>query len=274
MRAGVAEGQDRAVSIDLNADLGEGDGPWRQGPVPDEELLALVTSANVAAGFHAGDPLLVARTCAHAVRRGVAIGAHPSYDDRDGFGRRRVEVAPAVLTAQVLYQLGAVAALARSVGGAMTHVKPHGALYNRIVRDDEQAQAVVAAVARFDPTLTLVGPPGARVLQLADEAGIPTVREAFVDRGYRPDGTLVPRGEQGALVTSPVLAGERAVRLAAEGKVVAVDGTVIDVPADSLCVHSDTPGSIQIARAVRSALAAAGVAVAPFRAPTAVLRAD
>lgn len=257
------------MRIDLNADLGEGDGPWRQGPVPDDELLALVTSANVAAAFHAGDPLLLARTCAHAVRRGVAIGAHPSYDDREGFGRRRTEVAPAVLTAQVLYQLGAVAALAQSVGGAMTHVKPHGALYHRVTHDDEQAQAVVAALARFDTTLTLVGLPGSRVLALADEAGIPTVREAFVDRGYRPDGTLVPRGEQGALVTSPVLAGERAVRLATEGKVVAVDGTVVDVPADSLCVHSDTPGSVQIARAVRSALAAAGVEVTAFRDPPA-----
>ncbi len=255
------------MPIDLNADLGEGDGPWRQGPVPDDALLELVTSANVAAGFHAGDPLLLARTCSHAVRRGVAIGAHPSYDDREGFGRRRTDVAPAVLTAQVLYQLGAVAALVRSVGGVMTHVKPHGALYHRIAHDDEQAQAVVAAIARFDPTLVLVGPPGSRALELADEAGIRTVREAFVDRGYRPDGTLVPRGEPGALVTSPVLAGERAVRLAVEGTVVAVDGAVVAVPAESLCVHSDTPGSVQIARATRSALAAAGIDVTAFRVP-------
>ena len=253
------------MRIDLNADLGEGDGPWRTGPVPDAELFGLVTSANVAAGFHAGDPLLVARTCALAVRHRVAIGAHPSYDDWDGFGRRPMDVPGPLLMAQVLYQLGAVDALARSVGGAMTHVKPHGALYNRIVRDETQARAVVDAVVKFGGDLTVVGLPGSRVLALADEAGLPTVREAFVDRGYRPDGTLVPRGEPGSLVTSPLLAGERAVRIATEGKVVAVDGSLVDVPADSLCVHSDTPGSVQIASAVRSALAAAGVEVAAFR---------
>ncbi len=253
------------MRIDLNADLGEGDGPWRKGPVPDEALFGLVTSANVAAGFHAGDPLLIARTCALAVRHRVAIGAHPAYDDWDGFGRRPMEVPGPLLMAQVLYQLGAVGALARSVGGAMTHVKPHGALYNRVVHDERQAQAVVDAVRHHDPELVIVGLPGSRLLALAEEAGIPTVREAFVDRGYRPDGTLVPRGEPGSLVTSPVLAGERAVRIATEGKVVAVDGTVIDVPAESLCVHSDTPGSVQIASAVRSALAAAGVEVAAFR---------
>ena len=256
--------EDRRVRIDLNADLGEGTGPWRQGPVPDEELLGLVTSANVAAGFHAGDPLLIRRTCALAVRHGVAIGAHPSYDDWDGFGRIPRDLPPDALTAQVLYQLGAVAALARAAGGTMTHVKPHGALYNRIVHDEEQAAAVVEAVVAFGGGLALVGLPGSRVLALADEAGLPTVREAFVDRGYRPDGTLVPRSEPGALVTSPLLAGERAVRIATEGTVVAVDGSVVAVPADSLCVHSDTPGSVQIASAVRSALAAAGVEVRPF----------
>lgn len=255
------------MRIDLNADLGEGDGPWRKGPVPDEQLFGLVTSANVAAGFHAGDPLLIARTCALAVRHTVAIGAHPSYDDWDGFGRRSMDVPPPVLMAQVLYQLGAVDTLARSVGGVMTHVKPHGALYNRIAYDEAQAQAVVDAVTKFGRSLAVVGLPGSRVLALAEEAGLATVREAFVDRGYRPDGSLVPRGEPGALVTSPVLAGERAVRIATEGKVVAVDGTVIDAPADSLCVHSDTPGSVQIASAVRSALAAAGVEVRAFRTP-------
>lgn len=252
------------MRIDLNADLGEGSGSWRQGPVPDDELLALVTSANVAAGFHAGEPLGIAGTCAKAVQHGVAIGAHPSYDDRDGFGRRPMDVPPPMLRAWVAYQVGAVQALAVSVGGQLTHVKPHGALYNTIVHDEAQARAVVDAVAGVDGSLALVGLPGSRVLALAEEAGLRTVREAFVDRGYRPDGTLVPRGEQGAVVTNPVLAGERAVRIATEGKVLAVDGTLVDVAADSLCVHSDTPGSVQIASAVRSALAAAGVEVVPF----------
>ena len=254
------------MRIDLNADLGEGDGPWRQGPVPDDELFSLVTSANVAAGFHAGDAALVAATCAAAVGHGVAIGAHPSYDDREGFGRRAMDVPPDVLTAQVLYQLGAVDALARAAGGVMTHVKPHGALYNTIAHDEAQARAVVAAVRRFGRPLALVGLPGSRVLALADDAGLPTVREAFVDRGYRADGTLVPRGEPGALVTDPVLAGERAVRIAVERTVLAVDGTPVVVVADSLCVHSDTPGSVRIAVAVRAALAAAGIDVLPFRA--------
>lgn len=255
------------MHIDINADLGEGDGPWRKGPVPDEALFALVTSANVAAGGHAGDPALIARTCEFAVRHGVAIGAHPSYNDREGFGRRRVEVPRAVLTAQVRDQISAVAAAARAAGGTMTHVKPHGALYNRIVSDEEQARAIVEAILGFDSTLTLVGLPGSRVLVLAGEAGIPTAREAFVDRGYRADGTLVPRGEPGALVTDLGLVGERAVRLAVDRQVVAVGGTVIDVAADTLCLHSDTPGSVAIASAVRAALAAAGVTVAPFRAP-------
>ncbi len=255
------------MRIDLNADLGEGDGPWRTGPVPDEELLGLVTSVNVAAGFHAGDPPTIVATCQRARQHGVAVGAHPSYDDYDGFGRRPTDVPAPLLTAQVLYQLGAVDALAQSVGCVMGHVKPHGALYNRIAQDDEQARAVVEAVLRFGRPLALVGPPGSRVLALADEAGIATVREAFIDRAYRPDGTLVPRGQPGALVTSPLLAGERAVRLATEGTVVATDGTVIAVPADTLCVHSDTPGSAQIAGAARSALAAAGVDVLPFSSP-------
>ncbi len=255
------------MRIDLNADLGEGDGPWRRGPLPDDDLLALVTSANVAAGFHAGEPLGIAATCAKAVQHGVAIGVHPSYDDRDGFGRRPMDVPPSLLRAWVTYQIGAVQALARSVGGRVSHVKPHGALYNAIVRDEAQAQAVVDAVRGLDASLALVGLPGSRVLALADEAGIPTVREAFVDRGYRPDGTLVPRSEPGSLVTSPVLAGERAVRIVTEGKVPAVDGTLVDVHAESLCVHSDTPGSVQIASAVRSALAAAGVEVGAFAVP-------
>ncbi len=255
------------MRIDLNADLGEGAGPWRQGPVPDDDLLDLVSSANVAAGFHAGDPLGIAATCAKAVQRGVAIGAHPSYDDHEGFGRRPMDVPTPLLRAWVTYQVGAVQALAQSVGGRVTHVKPHGALYNAIVHDETQARAVVDAVAGLDRLLMLVGLPGSRVLVLADEAGLRTVREAFVDRGYRPDGTLVPRNEPGALVTNPVLAGERAVRIVTEGTVVAVDGSVVDVRADSLCVHSDTPGSVQIASAVRSALAAAGVEVAPFAQP-------
>ncbi|MBO3088349.1 LamB/YcsF family protein [Cellulomonas dongxiuzhuiae] len=250
--------------IDLNADLGEGEGPWRLEPPADAALLDLVSSANVATGYHGGDAATMALTCAGAVARGVAVGAHPSYDDREGFGRRRFDVPPAVLRAQVAYQVGALLAVATSVGARVTHVKPHGALYNAVVHDEDQAQAVVDAVAATDPTLTLLGLPGSRVLALARAAGLRVMTEAFVDRGYAPDGTLVPRGRPGALVVDPDEAARRAVRIAVEGVVVAVDGSVVELTPGSLCVHSDTPGAVGIARAVRAALAAAAVDVRPF----------
>ena len=255
------------AAIDLNADLGEGDGPWRLEPVADDALLELVTSANVAAGFHGGDAATMAATCAAALARGVAVGAHPSYDDRAGFGRRPVDVAPDVLRAQVAYQVGALVAVARSVEARVTHVKPHGALYNAVVHDDAQARAVVDAVVAVDPALAVLGLPGSRVLARAQDAGLRVVVEAFVDRGYRADGTLVPRAEPGALVTDPQVAAERGVRLAVDGVVTAVDGTDVHLRPGSLCVHSDTPGAVALATAVRAALRAAGVDVAPFVAP-------
>lgn len=253
--------------IDLNADLGEGDGPWRVEPPADDALLDLVTSANVAAGFHGGDAATMAVTCAGALARGVAIGAHPSYDDREGFGRRRLDVPFAVLRAQVAYQVGALVAVAAAVGARVTHVKPHGALYNAVVHDEQHARAVVEAVLAVDPGLAVLGMPGSRVLALADAAGLRTVDEAFVDRGYRPDGTLVPRVEPGALVTDPHAAAARAVRLAVDGVVVAVDGTPVRLRPGSLCVHSDTPGAVTLAVAVRDALRAADVDVRPFVPP-------
>lgn len=253
-----------ATHIDLNCDLGEGYGPWTLGdPGADDALLSVVTSANVACGFHAGDPSIMAARCATALARGVAVGAHVAYRDLVGFGRRRLDVAPAELAADVTYQVGALQAVARSVGARVGYVKPHGALYNRIVHDEEQAAAVVAGVVAADPALAVVGLPGSAVLRHAREAGLPTVTEAFVDRGYLADGTLVPRGHAGALVTDPDEAAERAVRLATEGVVVATDGTVVPVAAASLCVHSDTPGAVPVARAVRAALEAAGVALRP-----------
>lgn len=255
--------------IDLNADLGEGDGPWRLEPPADDALLDLVSSANVAAGYHGGDAVTMAATCAGAVARGVAIGVHPSYDDREGFGRRRLDVPRDVLRAQVAHQVGALVAVAATVGGRVTHVKPHGALYNAVVHDEEQARAVVEAVVAVDPGLAVLGLPGSRVLALVQDAGLATVVEAFVDRGYRADGTLVPRTEPGALVTDPAAAAERAVRLAVEGVVLAVDGTPVHLRPASLCVHSDTPGAVTLARAVRHALRDAGVDVRPFVDPAA-----
>jgi UPF0271 protein len=253
--------------IDLNCDLGEGLGPWTLGePGTDDALLSLVTSANVACGFHAGDPVIMAATCTTAAARGVAIGAHVGYRDMVGFGRRPLDVPIDVLRAEVAYQIGALVAVARTAGARVGYVKPHGALYNRIVHNEVQATAVVEAVAAVDPALAVVGLPGSAVLRLAEAAGLRPVTEAFVDRGYRADGTLVPRGTPGALVTDPVQAGRRAVAIARDGRVEAADGGMVEVVADSLCVHSDTPGAVAVASAVRAALTDAGVtlrAVAP-----------
>ena len=248
--------------IDLNADVGESFGAWRLGD--DEGMLGLVTSANVACGFHAGDPLTLRHTCALAASRGVAVGAQVSYADLAGFGRRFIAVPPDALTADVIYQVGALDAMCRVAGTRVRYVKPHGALYTATVRDEEQAAAVVAAVAAYDPSLPLLGLPGSALLRLAAEAGLRAVPEAFADRGYAADGTLVPRGEPGALVTDPDDVAARVVRMVRDGVVGSVDGAEVAVAAESVCLHGDTPGAVGLARRVRAALAAAEVTVAPF----------
>ncbi|TQS45861.1 LamB/YcsF family protein [Cryptosporangium phraense] len=248
--------------MDLNSDLGESFGAWRLGD--DSALLDVVTSANVACGFHAGDPRTLLDTCARAVSAGVVIGAQVGYRDLPGFGRRFIDYDPADLVADILYQLGALDGLARAAGARVAYVKPHGALYNAIVHHSAQAAAVVEAVARFDPTLPVLGLPGSEWLRLADEAGLRTVREAFADRGYTPEGTLVPRREPGALLHDPAEVAARMVRLVRDGEIVAVDGTVVRVEAESLCVHGDSPGAVEMARAVRTALDEAGIPLAPF----------
>jgi len=250
---------DTTTAIDLNVDLGEGFGRWTL--ADDDALLDLVSSANVACGFHAADPSIMRRTCRAAAERGVRVGAHVAYRDLAGFGRRFVDAGYAELRDDVLYQVGALQAFARAAGTRVAYVKPHGALYNTVVRHEEQARAVVDATA--EAGLALVGLPGSVVLALAAEAGVPTVPEAFADRGYRADGTLVPRAEPGALVTDPAEVAARVVRLARAGTVVAVDGSVVTSPARSVCVHSDTPGALEVVLAVRAALDAAGVAVSP-----------
>jgi UPF0271 protein len=250
------------VTVDLNADLGEGFGVWRLGD--DDALLEVVTSANVACGFHAGDPSTMRRVCTRAVAAGVAIGAQVSYRDLAGFGRRFVDVAPAELTDDVLYQLAALDGIARTCGGRVRYLKPHGALYNAVVTHEAQAAAVVAAVRAYDAALPVLGLPGSALLRAAADAGLPTVTEGFADRGYTPAGTLVPRREPGALVHGPDEVAARAVRMAREGTVIAVDGSDVPVEVRSVCVHGDTPGAVALARAVRSALAAAGLGPAPF----------
>jgi UPF0271 protein len=258
----VSAPPDGLRTVDLNADLGEGFGVWRLGD--DDALLEVVTSANVACGFHAGDPSTMRRVCTRAVAAGVAIGAQVSYRDLAGFGRRFVDVEPGELADDVLYQLAALDGIARAGGGRVRYVKPHGALYNAVVTHEAQAAAVVAAVRDLDPSLPVLGLPGSALLRAAADAGLRTVAEGFADRGYTPQGTLVPRREPGALVRDAAEVAARAVRMVAEGAVEAVDGTVVAVAVESVCVHGDTPGAVELARAVRAALAAAGLGPAAF----------
>jgi UPF0271 protein len=247
--------------MDLNSDLGEGFGIWRLGD--DDALLEVVTSANVACGFHAGDPSTMRRVCAAAARHGVSIGAQVSYPDLRGFGRRFIDIDPVELADAVLYQIGALDAFARAAGSRVVYVKPHGALYNTAVHHEVQAAAVIDGVRAYGE-LPVLGLPGSKLLAAAGNAGLPTVLEAFADRGYTPEATLVSRKEPGALLTDTSAVVERAVRLAERGEIVAIDGTVLQVPAASLCLHGDTPGAVAHARAVRSALTDAGVTLAPF----------
>ena len=250
------------TSLDLNADLGESFGRWVLGD--DEAMLEVVTSANIACGFHAGDPLTLHRTVAAAARRGVAIGAQVGYRDLAGFGRRFLDMAPEELTADVLYQIGALDGLARSVGAAVRYVKPHGALYNTIVADESQAAAVVAAVQAYDPGLPVVGLPGSVFLRLAAEAGLRCVREAFADRAYTAAGTLVSRRRPGAVLSDPVAVADRMVALVTTGSVRAITGEAVPVEVDSICVHGDSPGAVEMARAVRDAVTGAGLQLRPF----------
>ena len=249
-------------SVDLNADVGESYGRWELGD--DDALLHLVTSANVACGFHAGDPATLVATCLIAAERRVAVGAQVGYADLGGFGRRFIDVAPDDLYADVLYQLGALDGIARTHGTSVRYVKPHGALYNAVVHHEAQAEAVVRAVAAYATDLPVLGLPGSALLAAATARGLPVVREAFADRAYTPEGTLVPRRSPGAVVHDPAEVAARVVRMVCAGEVEAVAGSVIALEVDSVCVHGDSPGAVDIARAVREALNAAGVTVRAF----------
>ncbi|HEY8753050.1 MAG TPA: 5-oxoprolinase subunit PxpA [Arthrobacter sp.] len=248
--------------MDLNADLGESFGPWNMGD--DPAMFRLVTSANVACGFHAGDPITMLDSCRAAFELDVTVGAHVGYRDLAGFGRRSLDTSFDELFGDVLYQLGALDGVAHAVGASVDYVKPHGALYNRLVHDAEQASAVVAAIHAYDPGLPILGLPGSQLLIQAQEADHPVFVEAFVDRAYQADGTLVPRSQEGAVLHDVDSIVERAVRLATKGEVVAVDGTVVQVRPDSLCIHGDTPGAVEMAAGVRAGLEAAGVELESF----------
>ncbi len=250
------------TSVDLNADLGEGFGVWELGD--DAAMLDVVTSANVACGFHAGNPVGLSRTSRAAAERGVRIGAQVSYLDLAGFGRRFIDIAPAELTAEVIYQIGALQALARAAGSDVAYVKPHGALYNTIVTHREQARAVAEAVHAVDPGLPVLNLAGSVFFEEAERLGLRTVAEAFADRAYRADGTLVSRREEGAVLHDPEQIAERVSRMVQYGQVLAVDGSTIDIRVESVCVHGDSPGAVQIANAVRERLLRDGVDLAAF----------
>lgn len=249
-------------TIDLNADLGEGFGVWRLGD--DEAMLRLVTSANVACGFHAGDPAGLARTCRAAAEQGVRIGAQVGYRDLAGFGRRYIDISAEELTADVIYQIGALAALAHASGSAVSYVKPHGALYNTVVTDTQQARAVAVAVQSVDAALPVLGLRGSAMFDAASALGLRCVAEAFADRAYRPDGQLVSRREPGALIVDPDEVAQRVATMVAAGEVTAIDGSVISVRVESVCVHGDSPGAVDIATAVRQRLISDGVELKPF----------
>ena len=250
------------LSVDLNADLAEGFGIWELGD--DDAMLDIVTSANLACGFHAGNPVGLARTCRSAAARDVRIGAQVGYFDLAGFGRRRIEVAPAELTADVIYQIGALQALARAAGTTLAYVKPHGALYNTVVTDVDQARAVAEAVYAADPGLPVLGLAGSVFFSEARRLGLRTVAEAFADRAYQPDGQLVPRSDAGAVILDPAQIAERVLAMVKTGSVTAVDGSVIAIEVESVCVHGDSPGAVDIAGAVRDRLRTEQIEVVPY----------
>jgi 5-oxoprolinase (ATP-hydrolysing) subunit A len=262
LTAGSAGSSPGRYVIDLNADLAESYGRWRLGD--DEALLEVVTSANIACGFHAGDPLTIRRACASAVTRGVAIGAQVSYQDLAGFGRREMTLPPEELAAEVLYQIAALDGIARAEGGRVSYVKPHGALYNRAAHDPDQAAAIAAAVASFDNTLPVLCLPGSETAAAARAAGLPAVAEAFADRAYNDDATLVSRGTPGAVLIDTAAVATRVTGLVTRGTLLSASGSELQISARSVCIHGDTPGAVRLAWAVRAALEQAGVTLSSF----------
>ncbi|MEE7457754.1 hypothetical protein MPAR168_03460 [Methylorubrum populi] len=251
-----------SARIDLNADLGEGFGPWRMGD--DAALLDIVTSANVACGFHAGDPDIMVETVIAARARGVAVGAHPGFSDLRGFGRNRIQESPKKIERDIAYQIGALQACAALAGGRVTHVKAHGALANLTNEDEALAGALARAVAGVDPSLALVVMPGLAAERAGERAGLTLVREIYADRAYAEDGTLAPRSSPGAVIHDAGEAASRVARMVGEGAVVTRGGRRLPVAIDTVCVHGDNPEALAMARAVRAGLEQAGLSLRPF----------
>lgn len=248
--------------IDLNADLGEGFGVYQYGA--DEELLALVTSANIACGWHGGDPGVMRRAVGMARRNGVAVGAHPGYPDRMGFGRRLMAMTPQEVEDGILYQLGALEGICRAEGTSLAYVKPHGALYNAAVKDGRLAEAVAKAVRAFSPGLVLLCPVASAMARAAEAQGLRAAREFFADRAYREDASLLPRSEPGAVISDPEQVCRRVLRAVQEGVVETASGKEIAMEMDSICLHGDNPEAAALARRIRNALVEAGIALKPF----------
>lgn len=251
-----------ARAIDLNSDLGEAFGPWTL--APDEALMPLISSANVACGFHGGDPRVMERTVAHAKAAGVGIGAHPGFPDLAGFGRRTLAASADEIRTDCLYQIGALAAFCRAADVPLQHVKAHGALYNQAVKDETIAAAIADAVRSFDPTLLFLAQPGSALARAGEAAGLTVIFEAFADRAYNTDGSLVARSRPGAVLTDPKTVAKRMVRLVTEGVITTIDGDELELQADSICVHSDTPTAVAIATALRRAFDEAGITIRPM----------
>jgi UPF0271 protein len=251
------------MRVDLNADVGESYGAYVVGD--DDALFASLTSASVAAGFHAGDPRVLRRTIRLARQHGVSIGAHPGFPDLAGFGRREMHLSTDDAEDMVLYQIAAVAGVAQSEGVRLQHVKPHGALYNMAAADPGLAAAIARAVRAFDASLILYGLPGSALLEAGRAAGLRVAAEAFADRAYQRDGTLAPRSMSRSVITEASAVVPRAIRMVAEGVVTAIDGTTVPIAAETLCVHGDTPGAGKLAASLRSGLEAAGITVASFQ---------
>lgn len=252
-----------ALYVDLNSDSGESFGRWRLGN--EEELFRYITSANIACGFHAGDPVVMRRTVRLAKELGVAVGAHPGFPDLMGFGRRAMELRREELENYVLYQLGALEGVARAEGVELQHVKPHGALYNMAWDREDYAEAIVSAIKLFNPRLILVAPYGSAMHRAAEEIGLAVAFEGFADRNYRSDGKLVPRSHPQALVLNIDEAVERAVRMVSEGRVRTVDGKDIEIAVNTICIHGDSPHAVELAKRLRKRFEEAGIRVAPLR---------
>ena len=250
------------MHIDLNCDMGESFGRYTLGD--DATMLDVVTSANIACGLHAGDPSVMQATVALAAQKGVAVGAHPGYPDLQGFGRRAMAFTPTEIEATMLYQIGALAGFARAAGVPLVHVKPHGALYNVAARDQIFAEAIAQAVSAFDSGLIVVTLPNSALAHAALTAGLRVACEGFADRAHSEDGSLVPRSALGAVIHDPDLATARAIRMVTRGEVEAITGKVIPLHINTLCIHGDTPGAVAIASALRAALEAEGVVIAPL----------